>query len=110
MKRLFPGAVRVGLVSVAAIALSGCEALRKVAPTTVAAYENGGVVSAVDVLTDQIELKCAGIDGAAITIDVTAEAFNAADTVEKARAVRSGFCARAEAINDLKAAAASDGS
>lgn len=93
---------RLLIAPVMAFALAGCEAVRTVAPTTVAAYENEGLLSAVDTFSQHFEIKCGEIDGAAVAIDVTAEVFEAADTVEKARERRKRICDRFIAANMLR--------
>ena len=80
------------------------EFARTVAPETTAAYEEEGVLAAVDTFTGHIVITCGEVDGRQVQIDVVADAFNGADTVQKARAVRQKICDGFLATNELTGA------
>ena len=77
------------------------ETVRAIAPETAAAFENEGLFAAIDTFTGHIVITCGEIDGKKVQIDVVAEAFNGANTIEKAREVRKDICDTFIAANDL---------
>jgi hypothetical protein len=80
------------------------EMARTVAPETTAAFENDGLLAAVDTFTGHFVIQCDQIDGNRVQIDVAADAFNGANTIEKAREVRKDICDRFIAANALTGA------
>ena len=94
------------LVLCAALAVAACtpaqlEVARKVAPTTVKAFEEEGLLAAADVFTGHIVVTCGEVDGKKLQVDAVAEVFNRANTIEKARAVRQRICDGFRAGNEL---------
>ncbi len=77
---------------------------RTVAPETTTAFEEEGLLAAVDTLTGHIVVTCGEIDGRQVQIDVVADAFSGADTIQKARAVRKKICDGFLATNELTGA------
>jgi len=83
-----------------ALAVSGCAAVRTIAPQTVAGFETGGVLGALDGASGAILARCRTIDGKAIrvTVDSVAIATGTGDLVDRVRDARRDACAKAAEI------------
>jgi len=87
------------LISIAALvaALGGCETARSIAPNTVAGFEAGGILGALDGASGAILARCQTLDGplVRVTIDGAALLAGSTELVERLRAVREKACAAA---------------
>lgn len=86
--------------------LGGCEALRTIAPQTVAGFEANGLIGAVDGASGAILATCRTLDGQVIRVAVDGLALEtgAGDLVERVRAARHRTCAIAGGVSVLAAA------
>ncbi|MEM6663652.1 MAG: hypothetical protein AAF666_15915 [Pseudomonadota bacterium] len=82
---------------VAAIALSGCEAARTIAPQTTAGFETGGIIGAIDGASGAILAKCQTVDGEIfrVAVDSVADTVGQGELVDRVRAARKKACAKA---------------
>lgn len=84
-------------IAIVAMALSGCEAVRAVAPQTTAGFETGGLLGALDGASGAILARCRTLDGTLIrvAVDDVAVATGASDLVGNVRQARMRACERA---------------
>lgn len=88
------------LILIVAMALTGCEFARVVAPQTTSGFEANGIIGALDGASGAIIAKCERIDGIQIrmAIDETSElaqevtGLNVTDAKDKIRARREALC------------------
>lgn len=85
------------LISMTVMALSGCDSLRDFAPYTVAGYETGGVLGALDGASGAVLARCRTLDGAEfrVAVDDTAVLTGTGDLVERVRSARENACTTA---------------
>lgn len=83
--------------------LPSCDALRLVAPQTVAGFETGGVLGALDGASGAILSRCRTYDGLVVrvAIDHLAIASGTGSLVDDVRAARQRACRIAGAINTV---------
>ncbi|MEM9045750.1 MAG: hypothetical protein AAGC81_13760 [Pseudomonadota bacterium] len=85
---------------IVAVWLAGCDTLEDIAPQTVAGFESGGILGALDGASGAILARCRGLDGEEfrVAVDTLGAQTGAAQTVEAVRAERQKICATAGAI------------
>ena len=93
-------------------AISGCEAIRTVAPQTVAGFETNGVVGAIDGASGAVMARCQTLDGVQLRVALDTIAADggsligkgdaAADLLDRVRAARAKLC---DAAGRIRAAA-----
>ena len=62
--------MKVIAIAAAVLTLAGCDAVRTVAPQTVAGFEAGGVLGALDGATGAVLARCQTLDGQIVRIAV----------------------------------------
>ncbi len=87
-------------VCLVAVSVSGCEALRVVAPQTVAGFETGGVLGALDGASGAILARCKTLNGSLIrvAIDDIALETGSDPLVERVRVARAKACSLAGGV------------
>ena len=96
----------LALAGAAAIALTGCETMRTLAPQTTAGYEANGILGALDGATGAILARCKLLDGQEVRIAVDSLAATAGQalTIDAIRVMRQRACAQigaAAVVGDL---------
>ena len=83
-----------------ALALPGCEAVRTLAPQTVAGFEANGVLGALDGASGAVVARCQTLDGVVlrVAVDEAAALTGTGDALAKVRAARMTACAAAGAV------------
>lgn len=97
--------MRIFAMIACAVALSGCETLEALAPQTVAGFEAGGVLGALDGASGAILARCRRYDGAEfrVAMDVLGENTGTTGRVQSVRSERRKICATAGAVAILSA-------
>lgn len=87
-------------IAAAVLTLSGCEAMRTVAPQTVAGFETNGVLGALDGATGAILARCLTLDGQVLRVAVDDLALNTGtgNLVNDIRVRRQQACAVVGAV------------
>lgn len=90
--------------------LAGCGLMREIAPNTVAGFESGGVLGALDGASGALLARCRTFDGQIIrvAIDNLAVETGTGSVVEQIRAARQRACTIAGAVSDVANASATD--
>ncbi|MEM9100554.1 MAG: hypothetical protein AAGC79_18760 [Pseudomonadota bacterium] len=85
--------------------LCGCEALERVAPQTVAGFESGGILGALDGASGAVLARCRRLDGEEfrVAVDTIGAEAGASMTVQSLRVERQKICATAGAVAVLTA-------
>ena len=80
--------------AILAVSVSGCEAIRAIAPQTVAGFEANGLIGAVDGATGAVIARCATLDGQVIrvAVDDLAAEVDGTDLVTRVRSARERAC------------------
>ena len=84
-------------IALVAMSLSGCEAVRTIAPQTTAGFETGGLLGALDGASGAILARCRTLDGSLIrvAVDDVATVTGSSDLVGDVREARKRACERA---------------
>ncbi len=90
--------MKVIRIAAAVLTLAGCETIGSFAPQTVAGFEAGGILGAVDGATGAILARCRLLDGQEIRVAVDGLAGRTGLDVEQIRAERVKACAVAGAV------------
>lgn len=83
--------------------LSGCEAMRVIAPQTAAGFQAGGILGALDGATGAVLARCRTLDGLIVRVAVDSLAIEtgAGDTAARLRAAREKACRVAANVGTL---------
>lgn len=94
---------RILLVAAAALTLSGCEAVRTIAPQTVAGFESNGLIGAVDGASGAILARCKTLDGSVVrvAVDGLSVSTGTSSLVDRVREARQRACGIASNVNVL---------
>lgn len=99
---ILPTSKNLALVACLSI-LPACDALRVVAPQTVAGFETGGVLGALDGASGAILSRCRTYDGLVVrvAVDHLAIATGTGSLVDRVRGARQQACRIAGAVNTI---------
>ena len=88
------------------LSVSACDPFRMIAPRTVAGFESGGVLGALDGATGAILAKCETLDGVTVrvAVDGIADLTEQTDNLEDIRDLRQEACNHASLVKGLVAA------
>lgn len=92
--------MKVLMTCALALVVGGCGTMRTLAPNTVAGFEAGGVLGALDGATGAIVARCQAADGTImrVAIDNVALATNTDDLIAQIRARRTAACETVKAV------------
>ncbi len=90
--------MKVIRIAAAVLTLAGCETIGSFAPQTVAGYEAGGILGAIDGATGAILARCRMFDGQEIRVAIDGLAQQTGVDIEQIRAERVKACAVAGAV------------
>lgn len=89
------------LLSLLVMSVSACDPFRMIAPRTVAGFESGGVLGALDGASGAILAKCETLDGLTIRValDEVADLAGQSDNLGRIRDLRQTACLKASRVN-----------
>ena len=95
--------MKIIAIAAAVLTLAGCESMRAVAPQTVAGFEAGGVLGALDGASGAVLARCQTLDGQVlrVAIDDLALGTGTEDAVDDIRVRRQQACAVIGAVQVL---------
>jgi hypothetical protein len=85
-------------IAAAVLTLAGCQSIGSFAPQTVAGFEAGGILGAIDGATGAILARCRTLDGHEVRIAIDGLAGSTGVDVGQLRAERAKACAVAGAV------------
>ena len=88
----------IPIAAIAVLSLAGCETMQTLAPQTVAGFEAGGVLGAIDGATGAILARCRMLDGSEMRVAIDGLTSTTGVDIEQVRDERQKACAVVGAV------------